>query len=146
MAYLNLSEAMNLTTENLSPHLLLGLVVAVISIVVGLTIVGGLIVQMPLMCGMFLYAKKRMLKMPVDLSDIFRVHFPISCEGRAARSSSQSFSHSSFKRERRNAKMLGIRSRFHRAHVMFSRFFTRCLHVPSTAPDPIGNPLRSYHT
>ncbi|MCX7000679.1 MAG: hypothetical protein NT106_10380 [Candidatus Sumerlaeota bacterium] len=67
-----LSEAMKLTTENLGPHLLLGLVVGVIFIVGVGTVAGGLIVIMPLMCGMFFYAKKRMLKMPADLSDIFR--------------------------------------------------------------------------
>lgn len=95
-----LSEAIRLTTEkeNIGPHLLLGLIVAAIFIIpyalgmffslflrhfvagiiagIGissmLTFVFCLIAMMPLACGMFLYAKKRMLKMPVDLSDIFR--------------------------------------------------------------------------
>jgi uncharacterized membrane protein len=95
-----LSEAIRLTTEkeNIGPHLLLGLVVAVIFIVpyalgmffslflrhivavivagIGissmLTFVFCIIVMMPLACGMFLYAKKRMLKMPAELSDVFR--------------------------------------------------------------------------
>jgi len=91
-----LSEAIRLTTEkeNIGQHLLLGLVVAAIFIIpyalgmgfslllrhgvagIGissmLSFLFWLIVMMPLACGMFLYAKKRMLKMPIDLSDIFR--------------------------------------------------------------------------
>jgi uncharacterized membrane protein len=66
------SEAMQLTLDNIGPHLLIGLILLVIGYVLSFTFIGILLLQVPLLCGMFCYAKKRMLRQPAEIGDLFR--------------------------------------------------------------------------
>lgn len=67
-----LAEAWQLTVDNLGPHLLLGLLVTVIMIGANTICIGGILVGMPIACGSFLYAKKRMLSGSPEIGDIFK--------------------------------------------------------------------------
>lgn len=65
------SESMRLTMDNLGPHLLVGLILTLIFLVLTFTVI-GLLVCVPLWCGAFYYAQKRMLNRPVEINDLFR--------------------------------------------------------------------------
>ena len=67
-----LGEAWNLTVENIGPHLLLGLVLGLVSIVSSFTLVGPILISGAIWCGAFFYAKKRMLKQPAEIGDVFK--------------------------------------------------------------------------
>jgi uncharacterized membrane protein len=66
------SEAMRLTTDNLGPHLLVGLILLVIFLVAGATVIGSLLLAVPMACGAFYFTKKQLLHQSAEIGDLFR--------------------------------------------------------------------------
>lgn len=77
-----LSEAWSLTIEQkfIGLQLLIGLVVGLILAALSMTVLGPLFITMPIICGLFYFASKRIQKKPVEFGDVFR-GFDVFVEG-----------------------------------------------------------------
>lgn len=77
-----LTEAVNLTFEGpfVGIQLAVGLVAGIILAVAGMTFIGPLFVQFPILCGLFYFARKRMQEQQVEFGDLFR-GFDVFTEG-----------------------------------------------------------------
>jgi hypothetical protein len=66
------SEAMRLTTDNIGPHLVVGLILTVIYLAAGTTVIGSLLLAVPMACGAFYFSKKQLLHQSPEIGDLFR--------------------------------------------------------------------------
>lgn len=67
-----IAESMRLTFDNIGPHLLVGLIICAIALALTATVIGQLLLVVPLWCGNYVYAKNRMLSRPAEIGDLFR--------------------------------------------------------------------------